>query len=420
MKKLLFTGIIVSFLLSCTNRESETAQHAVIDIENGLQDLTRLKVSDFGKTIRYIPLETPDDGLVGDAPVIKVLKDYIVIEAQRSCLLFNKKDGSFISAIGHFGQDPEAYNSIFSWTDEKEEFLYFVRGANQLVKYDMKGNFGGKVEFPSPPGLASYYLLTDSEIIGYFNGLTQTNRLTFDGQTKQFVLGIFNTDGTLKDTIPALLPEKQIIADEIASVGVWRDINTYGNWAKSGIILIDYKNDNKEFNAPYAARLWKSGENIRFKEDFIDTIYTLSNRQLVPSFIFHTGKHHWPVQERTSKRNTNERIFISEIAENNAFVFFQCIRGLYSNEPVLYNGLYQKKTGETKLSQFSDAIEDDINGFMPFVPLGISASGEFVSIVEVYKILEWLEEHPEARNNEKLPFLKNLDEDSNPIVILVE
>ena len=49
--------------------------------EHGLQNLTRLKVSDFGQTIRYIPLDTPDEGLVGRNPVIKVLKNHIVIES---------------------------------------------------------------------------------------------------------------------------------------------------------------------------------------------------------------------------------------------------------------------------------------------------------------------------------------------------
>ena len=93
---------------------------------------------------------------------------------------------------------------------------------------------------------------------------------------------------------------------------------------------------------------------------------------------------------------------------------------MHSEYPVLYNGLYHKKTGKTKLSKYSDDIEDDLTRFIPFNPLGISTSGEFVSLVEVWKVMEWLEKHPEAANNEKLSFLKGLGEDDNPVVILIE
>jgi hypothetical protein len=114
------------------------------------------------------------------------------------------------------------------------------------------------------------------------------------------------------------------------------------------------------------------------------------------------------------------RIFIADVSENNTFIFFQCIRGMYSDERVLYNGLYHKQKGETKLSKESDGIEDYLTHFMPFIPLGVSTSGEFVTLVETWEVMDWLEKHPEAANNEKLSFLKGLDEEMNPVVILVE
>ena len=419
MKQKVWFGIIFLFLFSCNNQKNSVIDLDVIDIEYGLENLTRLKVSDFGQTIRYIPLETHDDGLVGNNPVIKVLKNYIVVEAQRKCLLFDKKDGSFIAEIGHYGQDPEAYTDHFSWTDEKEEFLYFARQPNQLMKYDMQGKFCGKVEFASPPGLASYFLVTDSEIIGFY-GVTTQFYVSTTPPTNQFALRIFERDGSVKDSIPPFYQKTQIVADEIAGMTVIRNRNLFGNKAGLGLIIIDYKNDTREFNFPYSPSIWKHNENIRYKEDFVDTVYTVSGAHLTPSFIFNTGRYHWPVEERTSKKNTNERIYISDVSENNTFVFFQCIRGMQSDEPVLYNGLYRKQTGQTKLSRSSDEIEDDLTRFMPFTPSGISTAGEFVSLVEAWKVMEWLEEHPEAMNNENLSFLKELDDEMNPILILVE
>ena len=410
------------FFVSCKNQE-KNIHSGIIDIEQGLQNLTRLKTSDFGKTIRYIPLETTNDGLVGRNPVVKVLRDYIVVEygnqySAQACLLFHKDDGRFIAEVGHSGQDPESFTSHFSWTDETETFLYFQRSPNQLVKYDMQGNYGGNVRF-STSSLASYYLLNDSEIIGYFGGMNQ------QGKTNSFSIGFFDRDGILIDSIPSLFPETTpMTPDEVVNANILtaggRGREIFGIWGYTGTMILNYKNDRRQVIASNAARIWKHDGNIRFKEEFVDTLYTISDRKLVPSIVFNTGKYHWPVEERLSTKNTNERIFIADISENNTFVFFQCIKGMNSDAPVLYTGLYNKHTGKTRISNNSDAIEDDLTHFIPFTPLGLSTSGEFVSLVEAYKIMEWMEEHPEAKNNEKLTFLKGLDGEMNPVVILIE
>ena len=163
------------------------------------------------------------------------------------------------------------------------------------------------------------------------------------------------------------------------------------------------------------------GRNPVFKEEFVDTLYTVTDRKLVPSIVFNTGKYHWQIEDRWSTKNASERIFIADVSENDNFVFFQCFKGMNSNITfVFYNGLYHKNTGKTMLGNNSDAIEDDLTHFMPFIPYGMSTAGEFVSFAEAYKIMEWLEKHPAAKNNEKLPFLKELDAEMNPIVILIE
>ena len=410
-RKICFTCAILLFLFSCIHQKNSVINSGVIDIEGGLQNLTRLKVSDFGQTIRFIPLETPDEGLVGRNPVIKVLKNHIVIESQRSCLLFDKADGRFIAEIGHFGQGPEEFTDVFSWTDEKEEFLYFKRAPNTLLKFDLKGNFCDRVTFSSSTELASYYMWTDSQIIGHFGGLNAT---------VPYTLGFYDKEGILIDTIPSFPQNLPVEVDQIANISIIRDYNLYGIYGNEGVIIINFKNDTRQINSPNAARLWRNNENIHFKADFVDTIYTVSDLKLTPYITFHTGKYHWPIDRITTIENTPDRIYIAYVSENDGYIFFQCIRGLFSDEPVLYNGLYHKKSGETKLGKNSEGIEDDLSRFMPFSPLGISAFGEFVSLVEGWKVFEWLEKHPEVMDNENLSFLKDLDEDMNPIVILIK
>ena len=425
-RNLVITTIIFLFSFSVNSQKNGGMSSDVIDIEIGMKNLSRLKVSDFGKTIRYIPLETPDDGLIGKNAIVKVLKYYIVVEYKNTfgpsggtCLLFSKKDGRFITKIGHIGQDPEAYTDCFSWTDEKEDFFYFERQPNQLIKYDMKGKFCGKVEF-STSELASYYLITDSEIIGFFDEFKRS-----DIYSDQYVLGIYKKDGSLKETVPSFYTYSSPHTKDIYQFNIVNGnilYSVFGSWTRSGAYIFEYTlaRQNRQINPIHSARIWKNNENLRFKQDFIDTIFTVSGNKLIPSIVFNTGKYHWPVQERKSEKNNLERIFIADINENNNLVFFQCVRGLLTQEAVLYNGLYDKKTGKTKLSKNNDGIEDDLTKFIPFKPLGMSTSGEFVSFVEAWEALDWLEKHPEAKNNKNLSFLKDLDEEANPIVILIE
>ena len=200
--------------------------------------------------------------------------------------------------------------------------------------------------------------------------------------------------------------------------------SSFGSWIRSGTFIFEYTKERqiRQISPFNAARIWKDNENIRFMQDFVDTIYTVSGSKLIPSIAFHTGKYHWLAEERRSEKNNHNRIFIADINENYNFIFFQCIKGMFSKYPqhALYNCLYYKKTNKTIFSKNEDTIEDDLNHFIPFKPLGMSTSSEFISYVEAWEVMEWLEKHPEAKNNKNFSFLKNLDEDMNPIVILIE
>ena len=50
------------------------------------EHLTELKVSQLGKNIRYVPLETTDSSLIGNSYNIKLLKDKILVATEGSCL----------------------------------------------------------------------------------------------------------------------------------------------------------------------------------------------------------------------------------------------------------------------------------------------------------------------------------------------
>lgn len=67
------------FLTSCMERENEEASKRVIEVGKAISSPAELKASDYFDEIRYVPLETRDDCLVGSSPDIKLLDKYILI-----------------------------------------------------------------------------------------------------------------------------------------------------------------------------------------------------------------------------------------------------------------------------------------------------------------------------------------------------
>ena len=64
------------FLTSCMERENEEASKRVIEVGKAISSPAELKASDYFDEIRYVPLETRDDCLVGSSPDIKLLDIY--------------------------------------------------------------------------------------------------------------------------------------------------------------------------------------------------------------------------------------------------------------------------------------------------------------------------------------------------------
>ena len=135
------------FLTSCMERENEEASKRVIEVGKAISSPAELKASDYFYEIRYVPLETRDDCLVGSSPDIKLLDKYILItSANRQCLLFDKATGKFKCQIGHVGKDPGGYRNVDCLVDELNGRLLFNGWGHDLISYNLDGNYIGKIE----------------------------------------------------------------------------------------------------------------------------------------------------------------------------------------------------------------------------------------------------------------------------------
>ena len=140
----------------------------------------------------------------------------------------------------------------------------------------------------------------------------------------------------------------------------------------------------------------------------------------MPYAVLETGKWHFPAEARQETSGSGNKLLPTIVLENDSVIFFQCVRGLYEDEPEVLHGIYDKTACTTHMAQESQGIADDVNGFLPFHPNTCGTQGEFAQIVEASEVLEWLDEHPEAKDNPVFTSLLHLNEENNPIVILVE
>lgn len=86
----------------------------------------------------------------------------------------------------------------------------------------------------------------------------------------------------------------------------------------------------------------------------------------------------------------------------------------------LYNGIYDKQSGVTRMAPEKGGIVDDLTGDLPYQIRSCSLpQGEFVFSLEAHDMVAWQEEHPEAKDSPKLAPLLKVQMVDNPVVVIV-
>lgn len=404
MNKLVLIGAVL-LLTACTTTQDHNKGTMIVDLTSA-NDLQELKLSDFGNTVHYVPLETNESCLIEDNPQITLLEDKIVVITKKQCLLFSKQTGKFISSIGHIGEDPNGYSATNFWIDNAGIF-YFFRAPDQLLKYNQKGTMIGKIKIPSTPSVPDYFVFTDSTIIAHCNGIM--------GVKADNSLLILDSSGEKQDSIPSLFESSPLIShDDIASISViTKGARFYGNMGRKGIILINNKEKSEAMLPMNLPCLWTSDNEIRFKESFIDTVYTVRNKQLNPYIIFQNNHS----SADAPWYNDPQSIRVAYVLENTHSVFFQ-----YIKDKIVYNGLYDKQTNRTKFDKFRQFITDDLTSGKE-LKVDLSAlSGykdEYGFLLDTDSITTSSESQPDKKKGDTLEWLNQLDEDANPVVAII-
>ena len=406
MNKLLLIWIVV-LLTSCITNQENARDTLFVNLTDAT-DSQSLKLSDFGNTVRYVPLETNEVCLIGNNPHIALLEDKIVIATKDQCFLFHKQTGKYICSIGNIGDDPSGYSSTNYWIDDAGLF-YFFRAPDQLLKYNQKGEMTGKIQIPHIPAAPDFFAFSDSTIIAHCNssiGLESSNSLLF-----------LNSFGEKLDSIPNLLKSPSIPSpDNISSLSIIkRGAGFFGNLGRRGVMIIKDKEQGELLLPLYNPSLWSSENEVRFRETFTDTIYTIKNRKLYPYMVFHTDTDHSSANPLWY--SNPQSIYVAYVLENTHSVFFQ-----YVKNKQVYNGLYNKETQQTKFAKCQQFIVDDLTSEQELkVDLSALCSykGEYGFILEAASIPDASQKQSDNKNENIPHWMSQLDEDANPVIAIV-
>lgn len=413
MNKKSFSIICVLLLLvACQSGKEKSRPDNLIDFVSAYENQVEMKLSQLGNKVHYVPLETTDSSLIGNSYNICLLEKYILVNTDARCLLFDKESGKFIRQIGHKGEDPKGYSEAICYVHPQTEMLYFKRHPNKLQKYDLEGNYQGEAVTLSG---TCYPLLTEDGMWGYDSGPLLA------GASKAYLYNL-NEQGVKSDSLLLNLNKvEELNPSEILSIVVFKSNHSLKNMglsAYNGAIFVKCKEKNIISLSNYPVlRHYK--DEIHFREELSDTIYQLHEKELRPKWVFDMGIYCLTPEKQGLVEDSKECVPITYAAETPAYIYFECIKNLYG-ERQLYYGLYNKKEGKTYIGKAGDGFVDDVNDFLPLRLHYIGDDGEVAGMLSLESIVAWKEAHPNASQEGALSFLKSLDEDANPVCVIVE
>ena len=385
------------FILSCSDEHNELA---TIDVADAFENQMEVKLSEFVTEVTYIPLETIKESYISDYPAVKV-GDYIIVRNAGSgmpLLLFNRSDGKFIRTIGKVGRGPDEYSFPEKDYYNTGKNIVYTNGYkhNETKVFDITGSF---LYSFSRPEIAEPSVKGGKHSISFGTYLDDENYVSFiDNYTGAIKtkLVIFNKD-SIRKTFP-----------------------NYLKWGDRDLT----KNRRPGFNTTYFIR-WNN--NLYFKEIFNDTLFHVTAEELKPRLVFKMGKYglSYEDQQKISPsfgQISSEYFLITDIDENSRFIFF-CL-SYYHNKK--YIGFFDKKLKTTTICQetpeYKSALVDDINDFMPIIPLDFTLENEMIAVLSPIEILQWLKNNQDkaTRLRVEMQWLNDLTETSNPVIVIAK
>lgn len=325
MKHLLYAAAAAVAVAASSCSGNDDAVMGRIDVASAISSPSELKVSDIGKTIRYVPLATGDSFLVANRWKLRVVGDRAVVcntgssaaGAGSSVLAFDLADGRFLNHIGHAGQDPEAYRRPEFVTDSKGHTLFFRGVGDSLVRYDVDGRFLGAAPTSFPAAGQLPAAVVDTMRVYALTGFMEV--------PVPYLSAVFvGPSGVVADSLPIV---RRAAADDpvdLGSIGGITIMKTPGLMRNSQQGLSGLKMDARP--ASYRsddAPLWYTPEgDIHAMLAFSDTIFSVGcGREPQPVMVMDFGGRSYTAADNGRRDIGDDDLIVSDMIESSDWIF---------------------------------------------------------------------------------------------------
>jgi len=386
-----------------------------IDIVTAFSNQKVLKASDYFSEVRYVPLETTDESIIGKDAEMQFLGDKILITtAQGQCLLFDKNTGKYLTTVGHKGEDPEGYSSATAWINDQTGMIY-LDSKKAWVAYNRSGQFEKRITIPDQLSGASFSYWDPVTFVAHTTGMFSSG--------KEEIL-FFN-----EDSILSRLPIQEAIADKfdvsaINSVSVFKGgeegYQKFGAPNLKGIMEINFNEPDQGYMQLMGmTHFWHTKGDLYYKGDFNDTIYQVKEHQLIPAKILDMGEYSWPYEECFNKKHDRSFI-VTHILECDDYLLLRFVQYIYNTEKrTAYTTILDKSKGIIQIAPVEKGFKDDLSHFIPLQPYTVSSSGEYGGIIQAFDVVEWFEDNQGKTISPQIRHLQEIDEEDNPVLVLL-
>ena len=377
-------------IVSC--KSAETTKTHIINFSEAIDNIGLINLSEVAKSIRYVPLETREEALIGEYVNISYDGNYIVAaDILTGIIKVFDTEGRLIRVIDRVGRGPEEYLPVIV-------NLSFFNGniivmtSREIVEYDISGNYIRRIATPAVEG----YRVGNPTIIG----------------ENQYTAAIF--DITLNNEYCAVVYDSMLnINQRIATPGNTKSQRLHGGGIGSAQII-----------KAFPAKTFQYGErSLLFYPESEEILYVNKTHAIDTAFIIEYGGYRVPDGVITLDLLNNGRyISLASFVESEDFLFMDMNTMATINGIRRSYSLYDKKTGKSSIlydeAENKTGFKDNIVGGPEFWPKSVFGKKTLLSDISALSLIEFAENNTVSKDLEKI--VSAMDENSNPVIAIVE
>ena len=389
MKKLtLFVLCACMVVVSCG--PSDTSKMYTINLPEALDNMGLVNISELAKSIRYIPLETKEESLIGEYPYISYDgKHIIVADRQTNIIRVFDNDGRFIRNINRIGRGPEEFSSTISNVSLVDGNIVVMTGR-EVVEYDISDHFVRRVAVPHVDG----YGVMEPVIIGENCYAAALYDIT--SADKEYCAVMYDSLSNVNQLIA--VPDNSGLQTSLSEgMGV-------------GIML---------------ARLFQNNErSLLFYPESKEILSISTFGAIDTAYVIEYGGCRIPDGNTYNASQNDRYISLLSLVESEDYLFMKMntMATITTSGSRFMNFLYDKKTRKSAVlydkAEDRRGFRDDIGNGPEFWPKSVYGKKVLLSDIEAFSLLEFAENHTLSKDFERV--VATIDENSNPVVVIVE